>query len=67
MRLVEEFSRFVVAYESEREYALNRLSFTLDGYAVVNIERKSENEIVVTYERHEIHTTKGDNQCQYTN
>ena len=53
MKLINSFSEYVVEYESEKEYTFHRPEFTLDGYQVVKVDKKSKNQIIVTYQKNE--------------
>lgn len=53
MRLISSSSEFVVEYDSEKEYELNRPTFTLDFYEVARVIRHSENRIIVIYKKNE--------------
>lgn len=53
MKLLNSFSEYVIEYESEREYELNRCEYTLSGYRIVKVDKKSKEQIVVTYQKNE--------------
>lgn len=53
MKLINCFTEFVIEYESEKEFTHHRMNFTLDGYTVAGVNKKSANQILVTYQKNE--------------
>lgn len=51
MRLIRSLSQYIIEYESENEYELNRMNFTLDGYLVSKVDKKPNDKIIVVYQK----------------